>query len=47
MDYYEDRHTYGLSSNYEGCRFSPKNGDIWFAGIGLHRRKNNDTDVVI
>jgi len=47
MEYYEHNYTNGMSTNWEGCVFAPKNRPIWFAGIGLHRRRNEESDVVI
>jgi len=47
MEYYEHNYTNGMSTSYEGCKFIPKNGPIWFAGIGLHRRRNEEQDVAI
>ena len=46
MEYYEHSYTNGMNTNYEGCQFIPKNGAIWFAGIGLHRRTNTDDAVI-
>lgn len=47
MEYYEHNYTNGMSTNWEGCKFIPKDKAIWFAGIGLHKRRNEDSDVVI
>lgn len=46
MEYYEHSYTNAMDTSYEGCKFIPKNGAIWFAGIGLHRRKETNESMI-
>lgn len=46
MEYYEHNSDYHLSEAYQGCKFIPKNGAIWFAGIGLHRQVTRKDSVI-